>query len=75
MRRGSIRRPSHKQNSAVFFPRFIRRLLEHTSLLDLAYRMKSTNESKRTTEESGEVVREGRRQWNISHDAHVAAVL
>lgn len=55
-----------------FLPQFIRRLLEHTSLLNLAYRMNSTNERKRTTE--GEVVREGRRQWDIFHHAHFAAV-
>lgn len=49
-----------------FFRSFIRRLLEHTSLLNLAYRMNNTNEIKETTEERGKVVREGRRQWNIS---------
>lgn len=47
---------NHNQGKkAIFFLQFIRRLLEHISLLDLAYRMNSTNESKRTTEESGKV--------------------
>lgn len=55
-----------------FFLEFIRRLLEHTSLLNLAYRMNKNRW--RGEDNSGEWGREGD-SGVFSDDAHVAAVL